>query len=260
MKLMSLGSGSSGNAFLLETDEQTILLDCGVGARSIQKALVGRRAPDTVVLSHEHSDHVKSLKSVLRRHSCEVVATHGTLAAIGHEAGWRTTRAGQRLEFGSVSISFVGVSHDAAEPCGFFIESTDLKVVVVTDLGVMNTDVLDAIGVADVVVLESNYDEDMLRRGHYPAHLKRRIRSEVGHLSNDDCAAALVHSATSRTSAIWLSHLSHNNNSPAAAVATVTEALRSARKDIPVAALARFETSQILPYHGPSRQVALFDL
>lgn len=260
MKLISLGSGSSGNAFLLQTEEQTILLDCGVGARTIQKALLGCAAPSTVVLSHEHSDHVKSLKSVLRRHACEVVATPGTLKAIGHEAGWHTVQPGSRLEFGSVSISLVGVSHDAAEPCGFLLESAELKIAILTDLGVVNSDVLDAISAADLVVLESNYDEGMLRRGHYPAHLKRRIRSEVGHLSNEDCAAALVHSLTSKTRAVWLSHLSHNNNTPVAAVATVTEALLSAGKDVPVTALARFETSQILPYIAPSRQVPLFDV
>ena len=260
MKLVSLGSGSSGNAFLLQTEEQTILLDCGVGARTIQKALLGCAAPNSIILSHEHSDHVKSLKSVLRRHACEVVATPGTLGAIGHETGWRTAQTGSRLEFGSISISFVGVSHDAAEPCGFLLELAELRIAILTDLGVVNADVLDAISAADVVVLESNYDEGMLRRGPYPAHLKRRIRSEVGHLSNDDCAAALAHSLTSRTRAIWLSHLSHNNNTLGAAVATVTEALLSSGKDVPVMALARFETSQILPYSVSSRQVSLFEV
>lgn len=260
MKLTSLGSGSSGNAFLLETPEESVLFDCGVGARSIQKALLHCHAPSTVVLSHEHTDHVKSLKSVLRRHSCEVVATPGTLGAIGHEPGWRTLRAGSRIQLRSVSVTFVGVSHDAAEPCGFILETNDTRIAILTDLGVVNVDVLDAIGSADLVVLESNYDEGMLRRGNYPAHLKRRIRSEFGHLSNDDCAAALVHALTPRTSAIWLCHLSHNNNSPLAAVATVREALHSAGMDLPVSALARFDATAIAPFTSPSRQISLFDL
>lgn len=260
MKLVSLGSGSSGNAFLLEEDDQTILFDCGVGARAIQKALLGRKAPSTVVLSHEHSDHVKSLTSVLRRHSCQVVATSGTLGAIGREQGWRVVTPGSRVDLGGVSVSFVGVSHDAAEPSGFVVEAAGMKIAIVTDLGVVNTSVLDALSAADVVVLESNYDDGMLRRGRYPAHLKRRIRSEVGHLSNEDCAAALVHALTPRTKAVWLSHLSHNNNTPTAAVSTVAEALLSAGKDVPVAALARFETSQILPYTVPPRQGLLFEV
>lgn len=259
MKLASLGSGSSGNAFLLQTDEQSILLDCGVGARTVQKALLNCAAPSSVILSHEHNDHVKSLKNVLRRHGCEVVATRGTLDAIGQETGWRTAQAGSRIQFGSVGISFIGVSHDAAEPCGFLIESAELRIAILTDLGMVNADVLDAISAADVIVLESNYDESMLRHGRYPAHLKRRIRSEVGHLSNDDCAAALVHALTSRTRGIWLSHLSHNNNTPHVAVATVTEALLSTGKNVPVTALARFETSLILPCRAPSRQVSLFE-
>lgn len=260
MRLVSLGSGSSGNAFLLETDDRTILFDCGVGARTIQKALAGCRAPSTVVLSHEHTDHVKALPSVCRRHSCEVIATAGTLGAIGREPSWQVVGAGKRIELSSVAVTFVGVSHDAADPCGFFIETPALKIAILTDLGVINTDVLDVLGAADVVVLESNYDEAMLRHGRYPAHLKRRIRSEVGHLSNEDCAAALVHVLTPRTTAVWLSHLSHNNNSPDVAVATASEALLAAGNTTPVAALARFEETQILPYVSPPRQTGLFDL
>lgn len=259
MKLTSLGSGSSGNAFLVETDEHSLLLDCGVGARTIYRALAGKIAPSTVVVSHEHSDHIRALQSVVKRYGCEVVATAGTLGAIGREAGWRTVRAGARIEVDSLAVSFIGVSHDAAEPCGFFLESPNVKVALVTDLGCMNSDVLGAISAADVVVLESNYDEVMLSRGRYPAHLKRRIRSAVGHLSNDDCAAALAEATSRDTLAVWLSHLSHNNNTPEAAVATSTEALLAAGKQIPVAALARFESTQILPYVAPPRQANLFD-
>jgi phosphoribosyl 1,2-cyclic phosphodiesterase len=134
VKLISLGSGSSGNAFLLESDETTVLLDCGVGAREIQKALSRRSRLSTVIISHEHGDHVRSLSSVLRKHSSEVVATRGTLDAIGRPESSREVRPGGRIQIDSLSISFIGVSHDAAEPCGFLVENSDVKVAILTDL------------------------------------------------------------------------------------------------------------------------------
>ena len=259
MRFTSLGSGSSGNAFLLELDDQRVLIDCGVGVRTIQHALAGSDLPLTVVISHEHGDHVRSLQSVLKKHVCQVVATDGTFGSIGRNDAWHTVRSGERYAWDGISISFVSVDHDAAEPCGFFIETKGISIAALTDLGCSSPEVLDVVGAADIIVLESNYDEGMLRRGRYPAHLKRRIRSSVGHLSNDDCAATLVQAARPSTTGIWLSHLSHNNNTPAAAVATSVEALRASGKDIPVAALARFDTTTILPFVAPPRQASLFD-
>jgi phosphoribosyl 1,2-cyclic phosphodiesterase len=136
----------------------------------------------------------------------------------------------------------------------------DMKIAVLTDLGCVNREVLDILSASDIAVLESNYDEGMLSRGTYPAHLKRRIRSAVGHLSNEDCASTLVQAAPHDLTAIWLCHLSHNNNTPEAAVLTTTEALRSSGKDIPVAALARLDTTEILPYVSPPRQKNLFEV
>lgn len=259
MRFVSLGSGSSGNAFVLETDVQRIVLDCGVGVRTVQRALAGSELPTTIVISHEHSDHIRALSSVLKKYPCDVIGTAGTLGAIGKRDGWRTVRAGQSVTVDSARVSFVRVSHDAAEPCGFFVETPEVKVAVLTDLGCVDEGVLDAISSADIAVLESNYDDAMLRRGNYPAHLKRRIRSALGHLSNEDCAVTLAHAARNDMTAIWLSHLSHNNNTPEAAVLTTTEALSSVGKDIPVAALARFEPTQILPFQSPPRQRSLFD-
>lgn len=256
MKLTSLGSGSSGNAFLLETDDQRILLDCGVGARPIQAALSKSNLPLTVLISHEHSDHVRSLSSVLRRHACQVVATNGTFTAIGKQDGWTTVRAGDRLQFGSVSVTFVDVSHDANEPCGFFIENENIRLSLLTDLGAVTPEILDIVASSDIAVLESNYDEQLLRRGPYPAHLKRRIRSATGHLSNDDCAATLADSARHDMQGIWLCHLSHNNNTAESAVSTSTGALRASGKSIPVTALPRFDAMPILPAALPPRQAS----
>jgi phosphoribosyl 1,2-cyclic phosphodiesterase len=258
VKLTSLGSGSSGNAFLLEDHEQRVLIDCGVGVRAIQRSLAGSDLPITMVISHEHIDHVRAMASVLKSHPCNVIATEGTLGAIGRQANWKSASIGERVQIGSTSISFVHVSHDAAEPCGFLIETPDLTASILTDLGNVTLDVLDAVAESNVIVLESNYDEGMLRKSRYPAHLKRRIRGTRGHLSNDDCAATLAEVASADTLGIWLCHLSHNNNTPEAAVYASTDALRRAGKDIPVTALARFDETRILPFRSPARQGQLF--
>jgi phosphoribosyl 1,2-cyclic phosphodiesterase len=258
VKLTSLGSGSSGNAFLLECPDQRILIDCGVGIRTIRRSLAGSELPLTMVISHEHSDHVRSMAGVLKHYSCDVVATEGTLSAIGRQAGWTSVRAGERLQIGGASISFIDVSHDAAEPCGFLIETAGMSFSILTDLGCVNEDVLNAVAASDVVVLESNFDEGMLRSSQYPAHIKRRIRGARGHLSNEDCASILADSVAPDALGIWLCHLSHNNNTPAAAEAIARMSLTSVRKDVPVKALARFDATPILPFRAPARQPQLF--
>lgn len=258
MRFASLGSGSSGNAFLLETQDQRILFDCGVSVRAIHRALAESDLPLTIMLSHEHVDHVRSLASTLKKRDCQVIGTHGTLASIGRQSTWQLVTCGARFQTGDISVTFVPVSHDAAEPAGFLIETGNTTMALLTDLGSTSQDVLDAVAASDIVVLESNYDEAMLRRGRYPAHLKRRIRSASGHLSNDDCAATLAHAMRSDAVGVWLCHLSHNNNTPEAAEATSRAAFRAAGKDIPVTAMARFEETLVLPFEPPARQRSLF--
>ena len=105
MRLTSLGSGSSGNAFLLELPEQRILIDCGVGVRTLQRSLGASDLPLTVLISHEHSDHVRSMSSVLKNQACDVVATEGTLLAIGRQETWKSVRTGERLEAGDSPVA-----------------------------------------------------------------------------------------------------------------------------------------------------------
>jgi phosphoribosyl 1,2-cyclic phosphodiesterase len=134
-----------------------------------------------------------------------------------------------------------------------------MTISILTDLGSVNQDVLDAVAASDIMVLESNFDEGMLRKSQYPAHLKRRIRGTRGHLSNDDCATTLARAAGADATGIWLCHLSHNNNSPGIAVEKSRDALLRAGKDIPVSALARFDSTPILPFRSPARQAPLFE-
>lgn len=256
MRLYSLGSGSSGNGFALVTDEVALLIDCGTAIRSCQGAVrdlgIEHRLAG-IVISHEHIDHVRAIPSILRKRDIPLVTTSGTFRGMRGNGVLHMQSAGQRFAESGVEITFVGVSHDAAEPCGFVVDADGMRVAVFTDLGIVTEDVIDSLSSADIIVLESNYDRDMLLRGGYPAHLKRRIQSPVGHLSNDDCATALVAAVNDRTRAIWLAHLSHNNNTQQAACSAATEALQHIGRSIPVAALPRYDRVEIT--NVPARQL-----
>jgi phosphoribosyl 1,2-cyclic phosphodiesterase len=248
VRLHSLGSGSSGNAFILEQGDTSLLIDCGVGARVLRKALqdldlIGRLSG--VLISHEHSDHIRSLPSLRRYESAPVFATEGTMRHIGRESGWRTLKSLQALRVGELEVTPISVSHDAEEPCGFVVRAGTQTAAIFTDLGIPNADVFDALTEADVIILEANYCEAMLRASPYPPFLKSRIRGPAGHLSNHDCATMLVSAVSPRTRSIWLAHLSENNNAPDVAVDTVNEALFVNDVSLPVTALPRFERLEI---------------
>lgn len=242
MQMYSLGSGSSGNAFLVRTARTALLIDCGVAARACTAALKELTPDcrvDAILISHEHVDHVRALIPVLRRTECNVVTTRGTRAQLRLDCGYTEVVSGGRFTSGDIDVTFIGVAHDAAEPCGFILESAGTTAAIFTDLGHVSAAVLDALRAADVIVLESNYDPGMLRRGRYPQHLKRRITGSHGHLSNDDCASALAATA-GRASAIWLAHLSENNNLPEIAQEAVGTALRVNGLSTPATPLPRF--------------------
>ncbi|MEX1157965.1 MAG: MBL fold metallo-hydrolase [Thermomicrobiales bacterium] len=258
MRVVSLGSGSSGNGFLLDTGTIALLIDCGVAVRACQSAIrdygvAGRLAG--IVVSHEHGDHVRGIPSITRRLDIPLITTHGTHGALRTTLRLDRHASGQRYADSTLEVTFIGVSHDAAEPCGFVVEHDGMRVAIFTDLGYVSCEVLDALDGADIIVLEANYDVRMLMNSHYPPHLKRRIQGPAGHLSNDDCATALAATASSRTQAIWLAHLSDKNNTPNAAVGAVSEALALAGLDIPIAPLPRFERAEIT--NVPSRQLQL---
>ena len=227
----SLGSGSSGNALLVESDHAAILVDCGLSPRQLDAGLrdCGRTPSElaAVLLTHEHSDHIRGLAWIAKT-GVRIIGTAGTVTAAGTPAANREEiRANRPLAIAGLCVTALGVSHDAAEPVGFHISGVGGTVTVVTDLGHGDEALHDPLSVSDLIVLEANHDEAMLRRGPYPPHLKRRVLSRVGHLSNADCsqmlAEALAHGSGSRT--IWLAHLSQTNNRPELATRTVAARL-----------------------------------
>jgi phosphoribosyl 1,2-cyclic phosphodiesterase len=246
MIVRSLGSGSSGNALVVETGTAVFLVDCGLSAATLARGMkMGGRGLDAlsaVVVSHEHVDHVRGLQRLLKG-GVPLVTSPGTHRALDvGSTFYRPLRPGDTEELaGGVTVRALGVSHDAAEPCGFCIDADGVRVTVITDLGTADTGLCESIATSDLIVLEANHDEALLRAGPYPAHLKRRVLSATGHLSNVDCGdllrRALADSDRART--IWLAHLSAVNNRPDLAVATVAKALAGCGKAHDIRALPR---------------------
>lgn len=236
----SLASGSSGNALLVRTDKTTLLIDCGLSLLRLKRYLSEEEIEpadlDGVVLTHEHSDHSCGILSLTSRHRTAVFGTFGTLRAIFGQEGsafHRPVRYGESVTLGDVQIGLFPVQHDAAEPAGVTITHSILrkKIAVVTDTGSVTPGLLQALKGADLIVVESNHDVDMLESSRYPARLKARIRGGLGHLSNDDCARLVADLANDRPAlTVWLAHLSKENNSPTIALGHTRAVLAQTRR------------------------------
>lgn len=243
----SLASGSSGNAMVVDDGESVILIDCGLSGSRLTSRLRALDLPvskiTALLLSHEHTDHIQGMNPLLRAR-LPVLTMPGTARAAGVDSGLvEPLRIGAEFEIGAFSVTALGVSHDASEPVGFYLRHPEASMTVITDLGSDDEALVEPLSHSDLIIIEANHDWDMLWRGPYPIHLKRRVASPVGHLSNDDCAA-LLSRALSRSAhqpAIWLAHLSETNNRPDLAVATVAQALREVVPAHRIRALPRRE-------------------
>lgn len=231
MQVSILASGSKGNSVYVELDGVRLLVDAGISAARITKGLRARgiepQSIDAVLVTHEHIDHVRGLKTLAKQYHLPILATRGTLAGIDGGAAFEDDMRSISDAFmiGNVTVQPFVTSHDAAEPCGFRIEGSHCCTVA-TDLGVVTDTVQDAMEGADVLVLEANHDADLLRQGSYPWPLKRRILSNRGHLANGDAAWALTR-MKKHPRKVYLAHLSEENNRPALARDTVHDILAS---------------------------------
>jgi phosphoribosyl 1,2-cyclic phosphodiesterase len=245
LEVTSLGSGSCGNAVLMRSSEATILIDCGVGVGPLTRGLsaLGLRLSDidAVLLTHEHVDHVRELPRFVRQKTA-IVCTRGTAIAASLRAEqWFEIRPEKPEPLADLEVTAIDVSHDAAQPCGYLLRCGQSAITVLTDLGCASSAAARAIAESDLVVLEANHDEAMLRTGPYPAHLKRRIASEGGHLSNSSSGELLATAlaGTTRLPTIWLAHLSETNNRPQLAKKTVQTQLLKSGLTLPVETLPR---------------------
>ncbi len=234
MQLHILASGSTGNAVLIEMGGTKLLIDAGISARRIERGLneVGIQVADLdgILITHEHSDHIKGIQVLVKRCHIPVYARPATWAAMpGRDKIPRECcrELGDCLDVGAVKIVPFAISHDAADPVGFCFNYKDIKWVLATDLGQATPSVEEALSYADVVVLESNHDEDMLDVGPYPLFLKRRIKGKEGHLSNREAGQLLGRISRQRQMQVFLAHLSQQNNRLHLAESTVRQVLQS---------------------------------
>jgi phosphoribosyl 1,2-cyclic phosphodiesterase len=237
MIFCSLYSGSSGNSLFVSSDKAKVLIDAGLPGKSIENALlnIGHNATDidAILVTHEHIDHIKGVGVLSRKYDIPIYANVPTWEAMSGTIGKIKEHNIKIIENNHINIKDMDIlsykiSHDAAAPSGYSLQCKDKKVCVATDLGFFSDDVNNSIRDADVVLLESNHDVEMVKFGPYPYNLKRRILSDIGHLSNDACGKAIVNIANNKFKKIILGHLSKTNNYPELAYQTVVNILNSA--------------------------------
>ncbi len=224
LRFSPLFSGSSGNAIYVGCDDAQILVDAGMSGtrvfQELERVGVDSRGLDAILVTHEHADHIKGIGILSRKLDLPVFATEGTWQGMYGKIGPIAEKnrviieAGQDFFMGSIDVTPFPIPHDAAEPVGYTFEADGAKLAIATDLGCIRDMWFNHVLGADAVLLESNYDPDMLRAGPYPYELKQRILSRHGHLSNDDAGRAAAELARHGTRQIILGHLSKENNFP----------------------------------------------
>ena len=229
-----LSSGSSGNSALVMSRGSGVLIDAGISCRELERrmSLFGAEPTqvEAVVLTHEHTDHVRSAKRFGSEYGVPVYGTRGTLALTPLEGVETVTfPAGKTFKIGSLHLKPFKVRHLAAEPVAFSINVGSKRVSIASDLGCITASVVDEMCDSDLLMIEANYDEKMLLEGSYPEFLKRAIRGDHGHLSNDDAGRLSAKTTTSRTKKVVLVHLSNENNTPERARETVEQSLRQSK-------------------------------
>jgi len=240
----TIASGSSGNSVFVSTQGTHILIDAGLSGKTIEAGLrshgINCASVDALFITHEHSDHIKGAGVLSRRYDMPVYATAGTWEYINrHSAIGKVADKNKMLItpntpiiFEDIEIMPFDIPHDASQPVGYAIKSGGYKIAIATDLGYISDIVAENICEADVILIESNHDIKMLENGPYPAHLKRRILSDTGHLSNVSCGRFLADTFSSKTKHILLGHLSEENNRPILAYETVKDILLASKIDV----------------------------
>lgn len=241
MRLIPLFSGSSGNCILLEAGGQRVLIDAGLPGRSIETALNSVGVPPetvgAILVTHEHTDHVRGIGVLSRRYDLPVYANMGTWQGMEQEVGRisqknvRVFETGREFYMKELLVQSFAIPHDANEPVGYSFHGDGRCVGVMTDVGCIYEELLDAVEESELLLIESNHDEEMLKVGPYPYPLKRRILGDKGHLSNVNCGKALTRLYTRGLRCAILGHLSKENNYERLALETVRMELRE--QDIP---------------------------
>ena len=240
LKFISFGSGSSGNCYYLGTATDGLLIDIGVGIRTLKKHAkeygISLGSVHRILITHDHADHIKSVGAFSYDFDVPVYATEKVHNGIDHNYCVQRKLALEHKKFlepkvtiqlGEFMVTPFLVPHDANENVGYQIEAGGVTFVIITDAGSVTEEMKQRIGAAQYLVIEANHDVEMLRTGPYPQYLKDRIISPIGHLSNTECGKQLAENMTEQLKHVWLCHLSEENNHPELARKTVDATLRS---------------------------------
>ena len=234
-----LSSGSCGNSMLISTSESDVLVDAGISCRELERRIsaFGRDPSDVkaVLLTHEHTDHNRGARRFCRMHGVPLYGTEGTIALTPHDgADLVQVRSGTEFSVDDIVFRPFAVRHLAAEPVGFTARIGDMKVSIASDLGSVSGGVVEAMSGSDMIMLEANYDDDMLMGGRYPEFLKKTIAGDHGHLSNVDSGRLCSEAVSERTRRVVLLHLSKDNNTSDLAGETVSKSIRQKYPDTEV--------------------------
>ena len=243
MKVCLLTSGSIGNVVVIEHEQESILIDCGVSFKKFSELLtqtdLDMSKIENVLVTHEHSDHIKGIGVVSRRLGLQVWSTLKTADAIYEKGILKETdkpvlavEKYQAFEVGGFRVTPFPLSHDAVDPVGYVVERDGKKVVCLTDTGYVSKEVMEAIKGADLYIMELNHNVEMLHMSGRPWPLKQRILSDYGHLSNEDGAYIFSRLMNEQTRHVFLSHISQEANLPDLALMTMKEVLKERRADL----------------------------
>ena len=236
MKLVTFASGSTGNCALASDNGCHVLIDAGISMRRIQYALAAQGLTmgdiSGVLITHDHSDHISGLATMMKKHRVPIyapqtVAHHLCWTVVGIEENLRELPLMEKVRVGGFSVTAFPTPHDTQQSVGYRIEGS-ATLGFATDMGCVTDDILSGLTSSDAVLIEANHDPELLRHGKYPYFLKKRILSDNGHLSNDDCGKLAAYLAGHGTRYIVLGHLSRDNNAPALAQQAVSAALEQA--------------------------------
>lgn len=235
LKLCVLASGSKGNSIYIEGGGARVLIDAGLSGKNLSARLdsvgLNPESLDAIIVTHDHHDHTSGAGVMARRYKLPIYSGYGTITS--SEKRWGKVEDIQEIEAGAIfaikDLEFYPFStpHDAAEPMGFIFRGGDKKGGIATDLGFVTRLVRESLKSCDLLVVESNHDEQMLMDGPYPWHLKQRVRSRMGHLSNVECAGLLDDINHNDLKGVVLAHLSEVNNDPQVALRSLTKNMKT---------------------------------
>jgi len=252
LKFCSLYSGSSGNSLYVENNNTKILVDAGVSGKKIVEALASLNVDITdinaILVTHEHTDHTLSLPVLSKKYNIPIYANEKTWSVLPNDKikNQKVFNLNEPFIIGSLKIEPFPIPHDAICPCGFNIYSSNQKISIATDIGHVTPDIVETLKNSSFLLLEANYEPEILHTSSYPYHLKKRILGNNGHLSNEMAGKLITELSNYGLKHVMLGHLSKENNFPELAYQTVLNELHSNNINLQVSVASRNEPSSVV--------------